>query len=224
MTAKTKLLLIEDEPDINLLAKTALKVKNFEVISVINGIDGIEQARNNDFDLIILDVSMPDMNGYEVLFNLQNDPETCNIPVVFFSALVQSGEIEKGIELGAIGYIKKPFDPDTLHLEVKKYLKESVKEREEVGSNEVDKELVGKYLESLKTNLVKLESDIRNNRFEEISFLGHRLAGSGESYGFPLLTKIGYKLEESGKQKSIDKIKEVFEKLLEFYDSEGSPK
>lgn len=108
---KIRILLIEDEPDISLLAKTALNIKGFQVTSELNGEDGLASANENEYDLIILDISMPELDGYEVITKLKADDKTKLIPVLFFSAHVQKAEIEKGLALGALGYLKKPFDP-----------------------------------------------------------------------------------------------------------------
>lgn len=121
--SKYTILVIEDNEDINFLTKTTLNVKGYNVLSSLNGKDGIRLACNNKVDLIILDVMMPDMDGYEVLKELKNNSQTANIPVAFFSAKTQKEEISKGFELGAIKYIKKPFDPLDLIKEVENILK-----------------------------------------------------------------------------------------------------
>lgn len=113
---------MEDNEDINLLTKTALTYKGYNVLTAFNGKDGIKIACNNSIDLIILDVMMPDMDGYEVLSNLKNLDKTKDIPVVFFSAKTQEEEINKGIKLGAIKYFTKPFDPLTFLKEVEELL------------------------------------------------------------------------------------------------------
>lgn len=105
------ILIMEDNEDINLLIKATLSFKGFNVHTSYNGTDGIEIAKKEKLDLIILDVMMPDMDGYQVLEKLKTNDSTKNIPVAFLSAKTQKEEIEKGLALGAINYFTKPFEP-----------------------------------------------------------------------------------------------------------------
>ena len=116
-----KILMIEDDPDIRRVAVMALKFKGgFEVVTADDGVDGLEKARAEKPDVILLDSMMPRMDGPETCRQLKADPELKNIPVVFLTAKSQKTEIEGGLDLGAIGYLVKPFDPMTLAEELKK--------------------------------------------------------------------------------------------------------
>ncbi|MCP4761198.1 MAG: response regulator [archaeon] len=123
MKDKYKILLIDDEPDINFLASTSLKIGGFEVHSCFNGLDGISAAEDQTFDLVLLDINMPDMSGYEVIEILKTIDNMKNTPIVFFSASVQNKDLEEAKKYTPAGYIKKPFDPIALPDEVKKFLK-----------------------------------------------------------------------------------------------------
>jgi DNA-binding response OmpR family regulator len=117
-----KILVAEDERDIRELIGFTLRFAGFEVIQVANGIDAVEQAAEVQPDLIILDVRMPKMTGYDACRKLKEDPATNEIPVVFLSAKGQEGEIKEGLDVGAIEYIVKPFAPDDLTNQVKDVL------------------------------------------------------------------------------------------------------
>jgi DNA-binding response OmpR family regulator len=117
-----KILVAEDERDIRELIGFTLRFAGFEVIQVANGIDAVEQAAEVQPDLIILDVRMPKMTGYDACRKLKEDPATNEIPVVFLSAKGQEGEIKEGLNVGAIEYIVKPFAPDELTDQVKDVL------------------------------------------------------------------------------------------------------
>ncbi|MFO7274457.1 MAG: response regulator [Symbiobacteriaceae bacterium] len=110
-----RILLIEDDPDIQRMVQLSLKFQGGHEVSVASGgQEGIEKAEREKPDLILLDVMMPEMDGYETCRRLKANPATASIPVVFLSARAQQSEIEKGRSLGAIGYLVKPFDPMTL--------------------------------------------------------------------------------------------------------------
>lgn len=120
MTAK--ILIAEDERDIRELITFTLEFGGFQVIAATNGQEAIELARQHRPDLIILDVRMPRMTGYEACRILKSQEETRAIPVVFLSAKGQEAEIRQGMEAGADAYILKPFAPDELIQQVQSLL------------------------------------------------------------------------------------------------------
>jgi DNA-binding response OmpR family regulator len=118
-----KILVAEDERDIRELIEFALRLADFEVVLAKNGAEAIERAVAEQPDLILLDVRMPKMSGYEACRHLKENPSTSQIPVVFLSAKGQGREIEQGLDSGALEYIVKPFAPDDLADRVKGFLR-----------------------------------------------------------------------------------------------------
>jgi DNA-binding response OmpR family regulator len=110
----SKILVAEDENDILDLITFTLKYGGHEVITSSNGADALELTRLEKPDLVLLDVRMPRMTGYEVCQNLKSDERTKLIPVVFLSAKGQEVEVNTGYEVGAVDYILKPFAPEIL--------------------------------------------------------------------------------------------------------------
>jgi len=127
----TKILVAEDERDIRELIGFTLRFAGFEVVLAVNGIEAVEKVAQEQPDLVMLDVRMPKMTGYEVCRRLKENPETSDIPIVFLSAKGQEGEIEQGLASGALEYIVKPFAPDELTSQVKEIL-----QRKDKGSLE----------------------------------------------------------------------------------------
>lgn len=109
-----KILIAEDERDIRDLIEFTLKYAGHEVFKVRNGVEAVELAPQIKPDLIVLDVRMPRMTGYEACRQLKASDELKNTPIVFLSAKGQQSEMEVGIDAGAYDYILKPFAPDTL--------------------------------------------------------------------------------------------------------------
>lgn len=110
-----RILLIEDDPDIQKMVQLSLKYQGGHQVSVASGgAEGLKKAEAESPDLILLDVMMPEMDGYETCRRLKAQPGTRHIPVIFLSARAQHSEIQKGKDLGAIGYLVKPFDPMAL--------------------------------------------------------------------------------------------------------------
>ena len=104
----------EDDPDIQLVARLALKKAGYRVIAVSNGRELLEAVQAEKPDIVLLDWMMPEMDGPETCARLQADPGTADIPVVFLTARSQGYEVQRGLSLGAAGYIVKPFDALTL--------------------------------------------------------------------------------------------------------------
>ena len=110
----TKILIAEDDQDIRELIVLTLQFHGFDVKSAEDGAMAVELAPTDDFDLILMDVRMPRMTGYEACVEMKKIDSIKDIPVVFLSAKGQDTEIEAGLELGAYEYILKPFAPDDL--------------------------------------------------------------------------------------------------------------
>jgi CheY-like chemotaxis protein len=113
---KKKILIIDDEPPILLVSKRRLEANNYEVITAADGKEGIEKAVSFKPDLILLDLVMPELNGYEVCRRLKACEETKEIPIIIFTASSPFPEDfgNKATALGAVGYLTKPFESDDL--------------------------------------------------------------------------------------------------------------
>lgn len=119
---KYKLLVIEDHKDIRLYLKVLFN-SSYHIIMAENGEEGVRMARKEMPDLIITDVMMPVMDGFECCRILKEDLKTCHIPIILLTALVGDADVVKGIELGADDYILKPFNPEILRSKVKRLIK-----------------------------------------------------------------------------------------------------
>lgn len=120
-----KILIADDERDIRELVAITLQIAGHEVIVTSNGEEAYETAIQITPDLILLDVRMPRMTGYEACERIKANPSTHNIPVVFLSAKGQESEVMTGMSVGASEYILKPFSLDQLTSRVKSILEEN---------------------------------------------------------------------------------------------------
>lgn len=117
-----KIVIAEDEPDIRELIAFTLRFAGYEVITGSNGEEGYQLTRTERPDLVMLDVRMPKLTGYEACKRIKSEPELAGIPVIFLSAKGQENEIEQGLAAGAEEYLLKPFAPDQLVERVKAVL------------------------------------------------------------------------------------------------------
>ena len=121
-TAQAKILLVDDEPDLVSTVQYRLKFFHFDVVTAANGKEGIEKAAEDKPDLILLDTSMPVMNGHEMLEHLRNSPELKDIPVIMLTALAEPQDIAKASSYSIADYITKPFDFNDLMEKIKNVL------------------------------------------------------------------------------------------------------
>jgi DNA-binding response OmpR family regulator len=109
-----RILVVEDEPDVAELIRYNLAKEGWEVTSVANGADALRRARESRPDVVLLDIMVPQLNGWEVCRRLKQDPDTTAVPVIMVTGRVEEGDKVLGFELGADDYVTKPFSPREL--------------------------------------------------------------------------------------------------------------
>jgi len=107
----TRVLVIDDEPPIRLLCRVNLEAEGMEVLEASDGPTGLEKARNEEPDVILLDVMMPGLDGWQVAEELLDSDSTSSIPIVFLTARAEVRDRARGLDLGGIDYVTKPFNP-----------------------------------------------------------------------------------------------------------------
>lgn len=119
---KTKTLIIEDNENNMYLISFLLQNNNHEVVQAYDGQKGVELAQTVQPDLILLDIQLPKMNGYEVAREIRKDESLSKVPIVAITSYAMPGDQEKALAAGCTGYIKKPINPDTFLAEIESYL------------------------------------------------------------------------------------------------------
>ncbi len=135
LQTKSKILLVDDYPALVTLTRHKLLQKGYEVITAQNGQDALELARTEYPDLVLSDVEMPVMNGYELCSKIKNDSRLCQIPVILVTSMVTTEYLMNGIASGADNYLTKPYDDDTLFTKVEELLNSIIQphhEKEEI--------------------------------------------------------------------------------------------
>lgn len=118
----SKVLYIEDNFENRMLVRRILMVEGLDVVEVDNARDGIEMARNDPPDLILMDISMPDLDGYTATRQLRQFPELDHVPIIAVTANVMKGDREQTLAAGCDGYIPKPIDVDRFPEQIAKFL------------------------------------------------------------------------------------------------------
>jgi DNA-binding response OmpR family regulator len=107
-------LVVEDDPEINELVGAYVQIAGFDYQSALTGSQAVEKARHHNPSLIVLDIMLPDFDGFEVARRLKSEANTRGIPIVMLTALDREEYRQRGASAGALAYLTKPFDPERL--------------------------------------------------------------------------------------------------------------
>lgn len=130
---KGKILIIDDEQDLVRLVKEILELEDFQVSGAYDGEEGLRKATSEIPDLILLDIKMPGLNGFQVLERLKIDKATSNIPVVMLTTSLLRRDRDKAFHLGAVDYVIKSLEGFELGERIRKILKERVQDKDNIG-------------------------------------------------------------------------------------------
>jgi sigma-B regulation protein RsbU (phosphoserine phosphatase) len=120
--SNSRLLIVDDIPENIKVLGASLKHAGYIITFATSGVEAIEMAKKNNIDLILLDIMMPGMDGYQVCQTLKSEERTKNVPVIFITAKTQNEDIVRGFEAGAVDYITKPFNAAELSARVRTHL------------------------------------------------------------------------------------------------------
>jgi len=137
-----RIIIIDDEPDMVTIARELLEAEGFVVSYELMALPGLKKVRANPPDLVVLDIRLPDMNGFDVCREIKSDPKTCHVPVVMVSVKSDEADVVVGLELGADDYVTKPYRKQEFIARIKRVLKRwdssVVEKRVSLGPLKVD--------------------------------------------------------------------------------------
>jgi len=122
MSEPKKILIVEDEVDILQLFAVRIEVNGYDVVTAVDGEEALEKVNSENPDLILLDLMIPKIDGYEVCRTLKFDDETKNIPIIILSALNEAVDKQKALDAGVDAYFVKPFDLEELVQKIKELI------------------------------------------------------------------------------------------------------
>ena len=122
MSSKSKILIIDDDPDVLETMTAVLETRDYQVLTALSGLEGISKAGKEKPDLIIMDVLMPEVDGFTTCKMIKENKEIKNIPVILLTGTGMIGDLEKGFAAGATDFMIKPIDWDKLFLRIKELI------------------------------------------------------------------------------------------------------
>jgi DNA-binding response OmpR family regulator len=136
----TRVLVVDDDAPIRLLCRVNLEAEGMHVLEAQDGPEGLEKARTARPDIVLLDVMLPQLDGWRVAEALISDPQTGGIPIVFLTARAEVRDRAKGLEIGGVDYITKPFNPLELASVIRELLRRvELGEQDELRQEKLDR-------------------------------------------------------------------------------------
>lgn len=121
-TQKSTILYVEDNPDNRSLIRRVLEAEGYAVVEAVNASQALEALERSEINLVLMDINMPDMDGYTLTAKIKSIKKFSNIPIVAVTANVMRGDREKSLGAGCDGYIQKPIDIDTLSQQIERFI------------------------------------------------------------------------------------------------------
>jgi DNA-binding response OmpR family regulator/DNA-binding CsgD family transcriptional regulator len=207
ITEKKNILIVDDNPENIQVITIILKAQGYKISSELDGNKVLQHLKSFKADLILLDIIMPEINGYEVCRQLKDDPETKDIPIIFLSAKSEPESIIRGFEVGCVDYITKPFNSTELlarvntHLKIKRHrdhLEVMVRERTQTVK------VIMQICEEISTEMnEKITSNITCRIFPMISTLRETLTKSKQKQCLGIIeSRLGAILSDSSQKLS----------------------
>lgn len=134
-----RVLVVDDDPMVTRLVRINLEMDDFEVLEAWDGRTALEVLQDNLPELLLLDIMMPQMDGWELLRRLRSDPDMNDLPIILLTARVQDMDVARGWRMGADGYITKPFNPVELADALRDVLASTLEEREARRRREISR-------------------------------------------------------------------------------------
>jgi len=222
-----KILLVDDTDDMRRLVELFLKMLNHEVESAGNGQEAVQKFKGGKYDVILMDMRMPVMDGYEAtkaIRTLERDQDLCRTVIIALTSFSTQEEISKSLDAGCDSHLVKPVSKDSLQRALSHLPSTEVKPSTGVCNGDANftitidpdlEDLVPGYLDKRRKDIEQFTKFLEVKNFEELKSMGHKVKGSGGGYGFIGLSTIGAEIENAAKARDESALK----KCLQQYET-----
>ncbi len=206
--ASGRILLVEDNPINQKLITTILAKEGYTVLIAANGADALQALEADRFDLVLMDIQMPVMDGYEATRRIKADERLRSIPVIALTAHAMKGDEQKVHDAGCDGYLTKPVNREELLSEIARHLHAEIEETTTtLEPDEELKQIVQEYYESLPGELEQLSAALEVLDYDIMRRIGHNLKGTGGAFGQQGISVLGRQIENAAKDKNPEVVK-----------------
>jgi len=214
-------LLVEDNELSQKLIGQLLLQYGFEVTTAANGLECLDRLYQDHFDLILMDMQMPIMNGYETTQTIRLNPDWSNIPIIAITANTLPEDEIKALQSGCSAYLAKPFRTEELINEIRIQLQNgNIKKKEKAlpfSNMQLIQDLLPEFFESLSEMLDELNQAIGEKNQEAILSCSHSIKGTAGMYGYMNISELAAQLEKAGREKAYNKLTTLFRQLEILY-------
>jgi signal transduction histidine kinase len=226
---QARILVAEDSADNRMLVEVYLKASPYELTFEEDGQATVDRFATSDFDLILMDVQMPVMDGLSAtraIRALEKERGTALIPIIALTANASSQDIERSAEAGCNAHLSKPITKMELIGAIEKHRRQPKTEVRQMGSLETIRieippgfeNIAPGYLAKRRKEVPEMHNLIAVSDFARLAIMSHNLKGTGGGYGFPELTRLGAALEQSAKQKDCGTLRTQMSELANYLD------
>lgn len=204
-----RILVAEDNVMNQKIVETFLLAEGYHVSLVKDGSEVLQALENESFDLILMDMQMPSMNGYETTARIRADKKWESLPIIALTAYAMKGDEEKCLGAGCDYYLSKPVKKDDLISVIHKIMNLHLKKKAAAVGVRYPKEiehLIPFFISSVKQEIEKAVQALKKREFKELSHIGHGLKGSCGAYGFHELSELGVAMEKAAGDKDEKKL------------------
>ncbi len=232
---KSKILLADDDPSGQKLMKHILDRMGYEVELAEHGIKVLELLEKSSFDVVLMDMEMPKMDGFTATKKIREQDKYKELPIIALTAHAMKEHKQKTLNAGCTDYISKPIDQEKLSKLLDKYISKPEEMEEKVPQEEKEpaleestfvdtsdpmmQELQEFFKEDITKKVKKFKEDFKEKDIDEVIRFGHSLKGTAASYGFPQFSKIGKEIEDTGREGDWEKLKELKEVVISEYEN-----
>ena len=207
--AGTRILLVEDNPENVILLQAYLDNLSLALDFASNGVEAVEHRQRNSYDLVLMDIQMPIMDGYTATREIRSwerARQVPRVPIVALTANALNGASTDSLEAGCDGHITKPVERNDLVAGIAKFAKRPIRHSEAVS--ELITARRPDFLANRQRDLAKMRDALAAGDFAAIQTIGHNCKGIGTGYGFPDITHLGSTIEKAAKALDADELKE----------------
>ncbi|HEX3011640.1 MAG TPA: PAS domain S-box protein [Syntrophomonadaceae bacterium] len=212
------ILVVEDNELNQKIVTKMLLNYGFEAVNVANGLECLNILQHNIFDVILMDMQMPVMDGYEAARSIRKNPAWKGIPIIAMTAHAMNGDREKCLAYGCSSYIAKPFKAEELAAEIKKYLNPSILKNKKPGlTNQLINELLPEFMDILEDMINDLTDAVNKMDLPAIKSISHDIKGTAGMYGFKDISETAGIIENLARENKHQRIQLMSKRLYSLY-------